>query len=68
MKKPSLVKLLGKIHADQRGAVSLETVLIIGVIAIPVLIFLVKYGWPRVKALFDRGMTDLESGQQEMIQ
>jgi hypothetical protein len=62
MKKLSWVGLLKKVHEDDRGAVSLETILIIGAIAIPVLIFLIKFGWPRIKAMFETGMTDLEQG------
>jgi len=67
MKKPSflLAKLLGRIHRDQRGGVSIETILIIAAIALPILIFLIKVGWPRVKAFFDAGMTDLESGASD---
>jgi hypothetical protein len=44
-----------RIHEDEAGAVSLETILIIGVIALPVLIFLVKFGWPAIKAFFIQG-------------
>ena len=54
-------KLIAKIHRDERGAVSLETILIIGAIALPILIFVVKYGWPRIRNYFYKGMTDLES-------
>lgn len=55
-----LSRLIRRIHNDERGAVSLETILIIGAIAIPILIFLVKVGWPRVKDLFEENMTELE--------
>ena len=58
----SIWRLLRKVHHDERGAVSIETILIIGAIAIPILIFLVKVGWPRVKDYFNRGMQDLEQG------
>jgi hypothetical protein len=34
------------------GAVTLETVLLIGAIALPVLIFLLRFGWPRVRDYF----------------
>ena len=53
-------KLMRRIHNDERGAVSLETILIIGAIAIPILIFLVKVGWPKVRDLFDDNITELE--------
>jgi Flp pilus assembly pilin Flp len=61
MKKSSLMKLLRRVHRDEEGAVSLETVLIIGAIALPVLIFLIKVGWPMVKGFFNEGMQDLDS-------
>ena len=53
--------LLKNVHRDERGAVSLETILIIGAIALPILIFLIKFGWPRIKAYFNRGLEDLET-------
>jgi hypothetical protein len=59
--KASLSRLLQRVHADERGAVSIETILIIGAIAIPILIFLLRYGWPRIKNYFNDGMTDLEA-------
>ena len=68
MRKPSTLDLLRKVHNDERGAVSLETILIIGAIALPILIFLIKVGWPRIKALFNRGMEDLEAGADEAVQ
>jgi Flp pilus assembly pilin Flp len=55
---PELVKQL---HRDERGAVSLETILIIGAIALPILIFLIKVGWPRVRDYFFQGIEELES-------
>jgi Flp pilus assembly pilin Flp len=57
-----LGRLLARIHRDERGGVSIETILIIAAIALPILIFLIKIGWPRVKGFFDQGMTDLEAG------
>jgi hypothetical protein len=58
----SVVRLLKRVHADQRGAVSLETVLIIGAIAIPALIFLIKFGWPKIKGYFIQGLDELQQG------
>lgn len=55
-------ELLARIHRDERGAVSLETILIIGAIAIPILIFLIKFGWPRIKDYFNDGLNELEEG------
>jgi Flp pilus assembly pilin Flp len=59
-KSPSLRSLLQKVHEDEQGAVSLETILIVGAIALPILIFLIKVGWPRVKQYFNQGLDDLE--------
>jgi hypothetical protein len=61
MKKPSLWSLLKKVHENEEGAVSLETVLIVGAIALPIFIFLFKIAWPRIKAYFNTGMDQLES-------
>ena len=60
MKSPSLSRFLRKVHQDENGVVSLETVLIVGAIALPILIFLIKVGWPTVKSYFNQGMTDLQ--------
>ncbi len=68
MQEPSLGSLLRKVHEDERGAVSLETILIIGAIALPILIFLIKVGWPRIKEYFNRGLTDLEEGADRAVE
>ena len=52
--------LLQRVHNDEDGAVSLETILIIGAIALPILIFLISVAWPRIQEYFEDGMTDLE--------
>ena len=57
--------LFQELHADRRGAVSIETVLIIAAIALPILIFILKFGWPRVKNFFNQGMNDLENNAQQ---
>lgn len=61
MKDVSLRGLLKRVHNDERGSVSLETVLIIGAIALPILIFLLKFAWPKIKNYFNEGMRDLET-------
>jgi Flp pilus assembly pilin Flp len=66
--KPSLRRLLGRLHRDEQGAVSFETILIIAAIALPILIFLLKVGWPRIKALWTKGMTDIEGAQNNATQ
>lgn len=60
--KATFRNLLQKVHRDERGAVSLETILIIGAIAIPILIFLIKFGWPRIRDYFNQGLDELEEG------
>jgi len=62
MKSTPWIALLRRIHRDEGGAVSLETILIIGAIAIPILIFLIRVGWPRIRAFFNQGLSDLEQG------
>jgi len=61
----SLPKILKKIHDDEDGAVSLETILIIGAIALPILIFLIMVAWPRIQNFFNQGMQDLEQGAMD---
>jgi hypothetical protein len=61
-------RLLARVHRDERGAVSLETILIIGAIALPILIFIIKFGWPRIRNYFFSGMTNLEQQSDKTIQ
>jgi len=68
MQEPSLWDLLRKIDRDEQGAVSIETILIIAAIALPILIFLIKVGWPRIKDYFNQGLEDLETGAEEAQQ
>ena len=65
--RASLKNLLLKVHRNERGAVSIETIMIIGAIAIPILIFLLRFGWPRIKDYFNDGMTDLESERTDVM-
>lgn len=64
----SLKNLFKRLHRDERGVVSLETVLIIAAIALPVLIIIIKFGWPRIKSYFDEGMNNLENETDDAIQ
>jgi hypothetical protein len=52
---------LARLHRDERGGVSLETILIIGAIALPILIWTIKFGWPKIRNYFDRGLQNLEN-------
>ena len=61
MKKHSLTTLLARIDGDERGVVSLETILIIGAIALPILIFVIKVGWPLIEKYFTQGVNDLQT-------
>lgn len=65
---PGMTTLLKRVHNDERGAVSLETILIIGAIALPILIFLIKIGWPRIRDYFNQGLDDLEQGSDDASQ
>ena len=65
MKKTTLLEVLRSIHEDEKGAVSLETILILGAIALPVLIFLITVGWPKVKEYFNQGVIDLQTGADQ---
>lgn len=61
MKNSSLLKLLKKIHEDEDGSISLETILIIGAIALPILIFLLVKAWPTIKSYFNTNLDELTS-------
>ncbi len=58
-------KLLRQLHRDEDGAVSVENMLILAAIALPILIFIIKFGWPRIKDFFNQGMNDLEGGANQ---
>jgi hypothetical protein len=61
MKINSLPNLLKRIHEDEGGSVSLETILIIWAIALPILIFLWTYGWPTIKNYFTTNLESLQT-------
>jgi hypothetical protein len=65
LKQTRASALLRRVHEDQRGAVTLETILILGAIALPVLIFLVKVGWPKIRDYFTTGTQQLDEGIQQ---
>ncbi|MFG0335487.1 MAG: TadE/TadG family type IV pilus assembly protein [Maioricimonas sp. JB049] len=66
-RKSPLRRLLQRVHRNEDGAVSLETILIIGAIAIPILIFLLRWGWPRIRDYFNEGMDQLEEQSDSVI-
>ncbi len=61
MNSHSVRQFWGRVHRDERGAVSLETILIVAAIVIPILIFLLKYGWPTIKNYFNTGLQNLQN-------
>lgn len=61
-----LRKILKRIHNDERGAVSIETVLIVAAVAIPILIFIVNFVMPRLKESFSENMDDLDLNADSM--
>lgn len=65
-KVASWSSLWKQIHQDEQGGVSIETVLIIAAIALPILIFIITIGWPRIRTFFENGMRDLEGGANNM--
>lgn len=64
----SIRKLFNAIHGDERGSVSLETILIIGAISLPILIFSLKFGWPKVRDFFNTGMNDLDNQSRRVTE
>ena len=68
MRKPqSFRELWDRLHNDEDGSVSLETILIIGAIAMPILIFLLKYGWPKIKNYFNNSADSLIQSSDTVI-
>jgi hypothetical protein len=61
-----LKSLLTRAHRDERGAVSLETILVIGAIALPILIFVIKFGWPTIKERFKQDTGTLDYAIEEV--
>jgi len=67
MKKITMLEVLRKIHQDKSGAVSLETILIIGAIALPILIFLINIAWPQIKNYFNNNLNTLETDSNNAV-
>ncbi len=61
MGKLLLGNVLRQVHEDEGGSISLETILIIGAIAIPILLFLLKIAWPTIQTFFNTGVQDLQT-------
>ncbi|MBX3441900.1 MAG: hypothetical protein KF774_05795 [Planctomyces sp.] len=43
----------------RRGALSIETILILAAVAVPILIFLLKVGWPKIQRYFNESTDNL---------
>lgn len=50
-----------RLHSDERGAVTIETILLIGAVAVPVLIFLLRFGWPTMRKTFVDGVSQVHN-------
>ncbi len=61
-------RLIQRVHNDERGAVTIETILIIGAIALPILIFVLRFGWPRIRDQFFEGVEDMQSLSDDVSQ
>ena len=57
--RASLGELFKRVHQDERGVVSLETILVVAAIAIPVILFIYKIGWPKISKIFTDGLEGL---------
>lgn len=64
--REKLKDLMNRIHSDEKGGVSLETILIIAAIALPILIFLITIAWPSIQSFFDQGMQELREGSTDV--
>lgn len=60
-------RLLWRVHDDEEGGVSLETLLVVGAIALPILAFTLRVGWPRVREYFNQGLRDLDVGRRGAV-
>lgn len=68
MRKPrSFRELWERLSQEEEGAVSLETILIIGAIAMPILIFLLKFGWPKIRNYFNQSLNNLQGSSDSVI-
>ncbi len=63
-----IYQLVKSLDRDEEGSVSLETILILGAIAIPILIFMLKFGWPTLRRQFFTGLENLEGETSKVIQ
>ena len=60
--------LLKRIHRNEQGGVSIETILIVAAIALPILIFVIKFAWPKIKEYFMGNIDNLTNGADNAAQ
>ncbi len=66
-KKPFWRNLFQSIHDNDEGAATLETILIVAAIAIPLLIWIMKFGWPQIRGYFEEGFETLNQATDNAI-
>lgn len=54
-----LRRRLRRVHDREDGALSIETILILAAIAVPILIFILKVGWPKIQKYFNESTDTL---------
>lgn len=54
-----MLELFKRLHRDERGSLSIESILIIAAISVPVILFVYKIGWPAIRDMFEKGMTGI---------
>lgn len=59
--------LARRVHRDEAGAVSLETILLLAAIALPVLVVILKFGWPAVKGMFESNHDRLKAETNRIV-
>jgi len=57
--KPAMSHLGRRRNGRNRGALSIETILILAAIAVPILIFILKVGWPKIQKYFNESTDNL---------
>jgi hypothetical protein len=53
------LRRLRRVHRCEKGALSIETILILAAIAVPILIFILKVGWPKIQKYFNESTDTL---------
>jgi hypothetical protein len=59
MKAGKLLRTRLRRGRARNGALSIETILILAAIAVPILIFILKVGWPKIQKYFNESTDTL---------